>query len=133
MKGDHENALDVRHARYRQVLAWRAEGLAYPEIGRRLGVSRGRAHDLARQAQRWQERMHGTAPEPPAPTVLTLEMPVESLPITPNAKKSLRRAGLWTVGAVVTRSDAELLSLRSFGPATVAAIRAAVAGTTTAP
>ncbi len=56
----------MRHARYRQVLTWRAEGLAYPEIGRRLGVSRERAQDLARQAQRWQERMHWPPTEQPS-------------------------------------------------------------------
>src|SRR5690242_18850319 len=108
MSQDHETALEARHARYRQVLAWRAEGLAYPEMGRRLGVSRERAQDLARQAQRWQERMHGPPTEPPSLTVLTPETSVESLPITPSAKKSLRRAGLRTVGEVLALSDAHV-------------------------
>jgi DNA-binding CsgD family transcriptional regulator len=51
-----ENALEARYARYRQVLAWRAEGLTHAEIAQRLGVSAQRAYDLARQAHQWQQR-----------------------------------------------------------------------------
>jgi Sigma-70, region 4 len=127
MSRDHATALEARHARYRQVLTCRAEGLTHAEIAQRLGITPERARTLAIQAQRWQERMHGTAMEQPSPTALRPEMPLESLPVTPNAKKSLRRAGLRTVGAVAALSDAALLDLRDIGPGTVAAIRAAVA------
>lgn len=114
-------------ARYRQVLAWRAEGLTYRCIGQRLGVSASRANDLHRAAQRWQQRRWPRPALPTPDTALAPDTSLDVLPIAARAKQALHRQGLHTVGDVTVASDATLCSIRYIGPRTVAAIRAALA------
>jgi hypothetical protein len=96
-------------ARYRWVLAWRAQRLTYREIGHRLGVSEQRAQELVSQARRWQQ-----------------SAALEALPISAQARGALWRAGVRTVSEVAVLSDAALLNLPGIGRGTVAALRAAV-------
>ena len=109
-------------ARYRQVLAWREEGVNFVEIGRRLGVSNQRAHDLYRQAQQWPRT---TAPA--SVPHLTADMPLSALPLDPRAQTALERRGVRTVGGVAALSDEELLGIRRIGVGTVQRLRADLA------
>ncbi len=109
-------------ARYRQVLAWRDEGLTYRAIGERLGVGPGRAVDLYRAALRWRQRLALAArPTPPHPTA---DMPVSALPISAHAKRTLQRQGLRTLGEVAAWSDTALLGIDGISLRTVRTIAA---------
>jgi len=113
-------------ARYRQVLAWRDEGLSYPVIGERLGVGPARASNLHRAAMRWQRRLPQALP-PTLPRALTTDLSVDRLSIPPRAKTALHQRGLHTVGDMAALSDVALLGIGHIGPHTVAAIRATLA------
>jgi transcriptional regulator len=110
--------LEETHARYRQVLALRQQGLTFADIGTRLGLARQNARNLHTKALRW------------APTLeayLATESPVEALRVPADVAVGLRRSGHTTVGHVATLSDADLLAVRHVGRETVAAIRADLA------
>ncbi len=110
--------LQETHARYRQVLALRQQGLTFEAIGAHLGLTRQNARTLYAKARRW------------APTLdayLTAESPVEALRVPADVAVGLRRSGHTTVGQVVVLSDADLLAVRHVGHETVATIRADLA------
>ena len=112
-------------ARYRQVLAWRDEGLNYPVIGERLGVGPARASNLHRAAMRWRRRLSQVLP-PTLPQALTPDLSVDRLSIPPRAKAALHQRGLHTIEDVAALSDVALLGIGHIGPHTVAAIRASL-------
>jgi len=120
-------------ARYRQVLAWRDEGLNYPVIGERLGVGPARASNLHRAAMRWRRRLSQVLP-PTLPQALPPTLPHAHTPdqsvvrrsIPPRAKAALHQRGLHTIEDVAALSDVALLGIGHIGPHTVAAIRASL-------